>query len=218
MSFRETLEASRLSRQARKAAAGDARAFTALYRALHPVVWGYLGRRLDGRADVEDLVGRTFGRVVEHLHRFDPERGNVRAWVIGIARNALIDHLRAQHARGTEDDALARLADASLDPADVLVARERDAELHARLAECSPAVREMLALRFADGLRVREIAVIMGLSEAATKQRFARALRELRSRLGEHAPHGRALEPAPVGERPRASESKKKKGATGYAI
>jgi RNA polymerase sigma-70 factor, ECF subfamily len=197
MSLRETLLDARLSRQARRAAEGDAEAFDRLYRVLHPVVWRYVGRRVAGRADVEDLVSRTFTRMVEHLHRFDPARGNVRAWAVGIARNAIIDHLRAQHGRGVEADAVDRLADAALDPAGALEADERDAELRTLLAAQPPLVREMFSLRFGEGLRVREIAVLLDMSEAAVKQRFARTLRELRHKLGDH------VEP---------------KGAAGYAI
>src|SRR5690348_16107083 len=113
MSLREMLVDTRLSRQVRKAVDGDGEAFRGVYRAMHPLVWRYVSRRVAGRADVEDLVSRTFTRVVEHLHRFDPARGNVRAWVIGIARNAVIDHLRMQRSRGSDADAVERLADAA---------------------------------------------------------------------------------------------------------
>lgn len=182
MSLRETLSSARLSRLARRAAGGDATAFRSLYRELHPVVWRYVSRRIDERADVEDLVGKVFERVVEHMSRFDPQRGHVRAWVVGIARNAVIDHLRARRAPG-DADAVERLADAALDPARALEADERDAELRAVLAGYPPQVREMFSLRFADGLRLREIAELMDLSEAAVKQRFSRTLRELRTKL-----------------------------------
>lgn len=203
MSLRETLIDARLARQARKARRGDAEAFRGLYRALHPVVWRYVSRRVSGRADVEDLVSRTFARMVEHLHRFDPERGSVRAWAVGIARNAVIDHLRAQRGRGADAEAVERLADAALDPAGALEADERDAELRALLAAYPPVVREMFSLRFGDGLRVREIAALVDMSEAAVKQRFARTLRELRDKLRQGA-----------GRRPLGAE----KGRAGYAI
>ncbi|MCX4239582.1 RNA polymerase sigma factor [Paraliomyxa miuraensis] len=196
MSLRETLSAARLSRQAVAASAGDTAAFRQLYRALHPLVWRYVSRRIAGRADVEDLVSRTFMRVVEHLHRFEPERGNVRAWVLGIARNAVIDHLRHQRASG-DADVLERLADAAFDPARALEDDERQARLRALLSSQPAVVREMFALRFGDGLRVREIAALLDMSEAAVKQRFARTLRELRGKLEVEA---------------------SQKGAAGYAI
>jgi len=195
MSLRETLSAARLSRTARRAVAGDPAAFRRLYRALHPLVWRYVSRRINTQADVEDLVARVFGRMVEHLHRFDPERGNARAWVLGIARNAVIDHFRVQRS-DSDADAVERLADAAVDPAQALEDDERDAQLRRLLQSYPPAVREMFALRFSDGLRLREIAVVMDVSEAAVKQRFSRTLREMRTKLD------------PTGD----------KGAAGYAI
>lgn len=184
MSLAETLSRTRLNRWALRAANGDAGAFRSLYRALHPVVWGYVSRRIASRADAEDLVARVFERVVEHLGRFDPERGSARAWVLRIARNAVIDHYRAKTVAG-EPDALERIADAAVDPSSAMEADERENRLREALAGYPPQVREMFALRFADGLRVREIASLMELSEAAVKQRFSRTIRELRARLGD---------------------------------
>jgi RNA polymerase sigma-70 factor (ECF subfamily) len=122
----------------------------------------------------------------------------------------VIDHLRAQRGRGADGDAVERLADAALDPAGVLVAVEREAELRAALSEYPPAVREMFSLRFGDGLRVREIAELMNVSEAAVKQRFARTLRELRGKLG--------AEPKAFGAAGDDAKAPPKKGAAGYAI
>jgi RNA polymerase sigma-70 factor (ECF subfamily) len=60
-----------------------------------------------------------------------------------------------------------------------------DAEhlLRRRLAELPDATRELLALRFADGLRWSEIAAVLGPSEEALRQRASRTLRELRESL-----------------------------------
>lgn len=182
MSLRQTLTAARLSRLAEKASRGDAEAFRRLYRGLHPIVWRYVSRRIGSEADVEDLVARVFERTVEHLPRFDEKRGGVRGWVLGITRNAVIDHFRAQRMPG-DPDAVERLADAALDPAQALEDDQRDDALRALLGAYPPQVREMFSLRFSDGLRLREIAELLDLSEAAVKQRFSRTLRELRTKL-----------------------------------
>lgn len=181
------------ARLVRRASDGDARAFRTLYRALHPAVHSYVGRRIATPADVEDLVARVFHRVVENLARFDASKASVRGWILGITRNAVIDHLRTRRDVVALDEAPELLA---LDP----IAEDPDPRTVALLAgvrALPAATREMIALHFADGLSYREIAELVGSTEAAVKQRMARALRELRALV---------VEPEPA------------KGAAGYAI
>lgn len=174
--------AARWARWISKAADGDAKAFRALYRAMHPVVHAYVARRVATGADVEELVARVFHRAVENLARYDATKGSARAWLVAMARNAVIDHLRTRRELTTLDDA-----------ADLLVVRDpepgdRDPRLDALALAITglPApTREMIALHFADGLTYREIAALMDSSEAAVKQRMARAFRELRAGVGE---------------------------------
>ena len=181
------------ARLVRRAADGDARAFRTLYRALHPAVHGYVGRRIATPADVEDLVARVFHRVVEHLARFDASKASVRGWVLGITRNAVIDHLRTRRELVALEDGAELLV--ACDP--IADPDPRTAAILAGVRELPAATREMIALHFADGLSYREIAELVGSTEAAVKQRMARALRELRTL---------AREPEPA------------KGAAGYAI
>ena len=64
-----------------------------------------------------------------------------------------------------------------------VLARERLAQIEALPSED----RELIALRYADGLRHGEIAQLLGISEAAVRQRVSRALRGLRQEEGELA-------------------------------
>ncbi len=81
------------------------------------------------------------------------------------------------------------------DGADPLVSLIRDEDLRQirQLLRRQPdEVREMFALRFGQGLRIREVAVVMNLKEAAVKQRFARTFKKIRQEL-------LAQEPEPKG-------------------
>src|SRR5688572_4590054 len=132
----------------RKAAAGDVRAFTRLYRELHPVVYGYLARRASNQADAEDLTARVFERVVKRLDTYEAERGSVRAWVLGMARNALVDELRRRRPEASAAEQAEELADASLVPSRALDHDEAAAIVRALLADLSPTTREIFALRY----------------------------------------------------------------------
>ncbi|MEM6990044.1 MAG: sigma-70 family RNA polymerase sigma factor [Myxococcota bacterium] len=174
------LSALRLAGVALRAAAGDGRAFRSLFRALHPVVYGYLASRTGSRADAEDLTANVFARIVERLPSFDAKRGSPRAWALAIARNMLIDHLRVQRNHAPLPEVHEALADTTLSPE--AGGDERLERVQAALQRYPAVVREMFALRYGDGLRTREIAVVLEMSEAAVKQRFSRVLRELRKR------------------------------------
>src|SRR4051812_35557816 len=78
----------------RRAQRGDEAAFRGLFRDLHPIVQAYVARRVASTADVEDLVARVFEKLVVHLGEVEPARGGPKAFVLGVARNAVIDHLR----------------------------------------------------------------------------------------------------------------------------
>lgn len=176
--LRDELHARRLAR----ARDGDGQAFRALYRDLYPEVARFVARRIRGRADAEDLTARVFVAFVERLHQYDRQRGSVRGWLLTFARNAVIDHLRAARPAASPDllDLLPCDGDG---PEGGLLQREEHGQLAALVRELPPDTRELLALRFGDGLRHREIAEVLGLQEAAVKQRVSRALRDLRARL-----------------------------------
>jgi len=161
----------------RRAVRGDGAAFRSLYLALHPQVHAYVGRRIAGPADVEDLVAKVFHRMLEHLDRYDPGKASVRAWVLTIARNAVIDHLRTRRDVASLED-VAELVEVPVDAE----ADDRARAVGVLVQDLPATTREMLALHFVEGLHYREIAAVCGTTEAAVKQRMARTLRELRAR------------------------------------
>ncbi|MEZ4383325.1 MAG: sigma-70 family RNA polymerase sigma factor [Nannocystaceae bacterium] len=181
-----------LARRALAARAGDEAAMRALYRELYPEIARFVGRRVRARADAEDLVSRVFFTLVERLDDFDPKKGNLRGWLFRIARNAIIDHLRKQRPT-VAFDGLGELLPAEVDdPLHELLERERLGHLVRQLEAQSAETRELLALRYADGLRHKEIAAITGLSESAVKQRVSRAVRELRAQVAHISEKGGA--------------------------
>lgn len=173
---------------------GNEDAFKRLYGELYGPVAGYVGRRVGNVQDAEDLVGQVFQRVCERLADYDPRRGSLVSWVLATARHAVIDHHRYQAAHGaarsrTTDvtelaDVLAGAPGTSADDPLATMIQDEEREQVRRWLHRQPAdVREMFALRYGQELRLKEVARVMDLSEAAVKQRFARALRQIRHEL-----------------------------------
>ena len=181
MSLLSDLADARMARWARRAAGGDADAFRRLYERLYPVVASYVGRRISTVADVEDLTSRIFVRFVEHLPRYDARRGHPRAWVLTMARTQVIDHLRTRKDHDGHPERLDALADAALAPDDTVAVDEALSRLHESVASLPAEDRELLSLRYGDGLALREIAAMTDRSLDAVKQRLSRAQRKLRA-------------------------------------
>jgi RNA polymerase sigma-70 factor, ECF subfamily len=167
----------RLRHLATRAQRGDREAFRELYRELFPLVSRYIGRRVIVKSDAEDLISTTFERMLAGLSGLDPKR--VVAFALGIARNAVIDHFRLRRPAAPLEAAAA--VPATGDPLGQLSAREGLHALSAAFAHLTDDERELVSLRFGDGLRHAEIAALLGLSEPAVRQRLSRAVRELRA-------------------------------------
>lgn len=169
---------------------GSEDAFRRLYAELYDPVCRYVGARVRGAAEVEDLVAIVFGRLVEGLGGFDAGRGSVTAWVLGMARHAVIDHQRRRAAFGGARQAAALADDLhetlAADLPDALGELVRDEELRAVQAwvrRQDEATRELLELRFGQGLTSRQIAQVLGLTPDAVKKRCERTLNRMRQEL-----------------------------------
>ena len=145
------------------------------------VVYGFLAYRLGNRDVAEDLTQTTFERALRAWSRFDPRRASERTWLVAIARNALIDHLRrAERTRAEplDERLLSQLAPADESPT-------RSPELVDALAQLPERERELVALRYGGDLTGPEIAKLLGLSLANVQQINSRALRKLRGLMEE---------------------------------
>jgi RNA polymerase sigma-70 factor (ECF subfamily) len=169
---------------------GSEEAFRRLYAELYDPVCRFVGARVRGPAEVEDLVATVFGRVVEGLGSFDGGRGSVTAWVLGMARHAVIDHQRrraafggARQAAASTDDLHEVLAADLPDALGVMVRDEEVQAVRAWLHRQDEATRELMELKFGQGLTSRQVAQVMGLSQDAVKKRCERILRQMRQEL-----------------------------------
>jgi RNA polymerase sigma-70 factor, ECF subfamily len=159
-------------------AAVDANALAALYQRYVARVYRFLRMRCSSPDEAADLTQQVFLKMAEALPRYRERGVPFAAWLFRIARNAAIDHARRQ--RGTVPwESLTE----SAAPDDVeawVLDREARARVGALLAGLSSDERELLSLRFAAGLSSREIAAVVGGSEAAVKKRLTRTIQRLK--------------------------------------
>jgi len=126
----------------------------------------------------EDLTSEVFIKALKNFDKYDQDRP-FQAWIYKIAQNHLINHYKVAY-RETE------LIDNIQAPQRESEAIETKLELErvtAHINELTPYHREVLLLRFVDGLDNQEIAVILNKEEGAIRTQISRALEELRKRI-----------------------------------
>ncbi|MBA3464561.1 MAG: sigma-70 family RNA polymerase sigma factor [Deltaproteobacteria bacterium] len=150
---------------------GDRAAFAELYRRFSRAVHGVVLARVQYR-DAADLVQETFAIALERL----PQLGDVAAfpgWLLAIARNRSIDHVRGQKPTDELSD-LPVEASRSAEVAQVLTA----------LRTLPDAYQETMILRLIEGMSGPEIAEQTGLSPGSVRVNLHRGMKLLRERLG----------------------------------
>lgn len=166
----------------RRAVAGDAVAFAAIYDEFAPRVRRFLWHQPVDADLAEELLQRTFVKMIEALPRYDRRGLPFGAWVFRIVRNTLTDHWRTLHPAMPLDTAANRPADGG-DPV-AIAERDHDrAELRAALATLPADQQEVIAWRFFADLTPAETAALMGRSNGAVRVLQHRALKALRQQF-----------------------------------
>jgi RNA polymerase sigma-70 factor (ECF subfamily) len=154
-----------------------------LYRSSRDDVYAYVATLLRDRAAAEDVTAQAFERAFRRLRSFDRRRGDERAWLFGIARNAAIDELRRRRrAVALAGQPVARIDQADADEEDL--ARRR-ATIRAALSRLSARDRDVIALKFQAGMSNAELGRVLGVSESNAGTLLYRAMQKLRKACDE---------------------------------
>jgi RNA polymerase sigma factor (sigma-70 family) len=167
--------------------AGDADAYGEFFARHAEMVRAYLRKRVGSAELAADLVAETFAAALLAVHRGHAEHvPNGAAWLLGIARNKLIDSYRAarvQDAARTELG-LPRVAvdDEELERIDHIAGIEQP--VGAALEQLSPQEREAIIERIVRERDYSEIASGLGQAETTIRKRVSRGLMRLRQEMG----------------------------------
>jgi RNA polymerase sigma-70 factor (family 1) len=160
--------------------AGDTDAFEAVYRAYASGLAGFANAFVHAPDIAEEIVGDVFVRVWEMRATFNPSAG-IRAYLYAAVRHRALDHLRADR-RANERYRTIALTNDPEQPLDVQLEHHETIVAVQRVIDTFPALRrQILDLRWGQGLGNPEIAAVLGLTDQAVRSHISRAIRDLRA-------------------------------------
>lgn len=145
----------------------------------------YVGRLL-GRGlthEAEDVVQETFLRYYREMSGNGAAVRNASTWLFRVAHNLAMDTLRRQVRQNRTEAQLGETPPAPADTLDALIHGERCEVVLAELDRLPDDQRQMLLLRVVQGMKLREVSEVTGLTIGNAGYRFAQALQELTRRL-----------------------------------
>ena len=176
----------------RRVAAGDGEALAELYDLYAARLFGLCLHIVNETELAEDTLQEVFLRVWQRAQSFEPARGTLCAWLMGITRNACIDQLRRRHTQPRAADEPYRrdaiffeetLPAPECDVPGLAAAGERAVLVRQASASLSPEQQLVIQLSFFKGLTRREIARRLNWPEGTVHTRARLALQKMRSRL-----------------------------------
>jgi len=196
---------------------GSEDAFAQLYDRHAPFVFAQAARTSGDRWIAAEVVQETFLALWNRAELFDPSRGELRGWLMTIARNRAVDRLRRarRHDRATAFSSFASSGDLDASTVDWLAASgepvaaaapepgpeawvsrgETRASIAAAVASLAPFERATISLAYDGGLSQSEIAARLGWPIGTVKTRTRSALRHLREQLERSHGDVRARDP-----------------------
>jgi RNA polymerase sigma-70 factor (ECF subfamily) len=170
-------EEGRLVRQAvGRAKQGDAEGIHFLYVRFYDDVLRYVNSLVRDYHEAEDITQNVFAKLITAITKYEERAVPFTAWIMRVARNAALDHLRARRAVPTEEIRINERSEADSH-------LERGLDIREALEELPDDQREVLVLRHVMGLSPVEIAGTLEKTESSVHGLHHRGRRALQGAL-----------------------------------
>jgi RNA polymerase sigma-70 factor, ECF subfamily len=166
-----------------EAAQSDPAKFDALYELHFERVYAFVTSRMRNRTTAEDVTSEVFHKALASLPSYEWRGVPFVAWLLRIAANAIVDHVkRAAREFPAPDDPPDPAAAPDLQ-ASQMRAIEYRAQLLRLVGQLPEVQKQVVFERFVEQRSIREIAERLGKTEGAVKQLQLRAVQNLRARM-----------------------------------
>ncbi len=159
---------------------GDIEKLAILYERYKKQLFSYFFRVSGNRERSEDMVQTVFYRILKGSKQFKA-KSKFTSWMFSIGHNVLVDSFKKRENKNLLSDMVQfENKEESDDLVEVMEKKEQIKLLKMAMKRLSFEKREPLILSRYEGLKYKEIAKIMNLSESAVKVRVFRAIEELK--------------------------------------
>ena len=169
----------------KRVAAGDELAFKELYDEFGTFVFRIVNLSLRNPPKAEELTQDIFLKIWRFASKYDPERP-FKPWLSRLVSNEIISWYRVKK---DETESLEELHEVGFEPSvsddDPNIGADISAAIEQSLATLTDNARQVVVLKFYQGLKIREVAEALGIGESAVKARLYTALETIARQMKE---------------------------------
>ncbi|MED4585036.1 sigma-70 family RNA polymerase sigma factor [Brevibacillus choshinensis] len=159
--------------------------FTQIYDAYYTRIYKYVCYRINIHYAAEEICSHIFEVVISKYSSFSPEKSNFEVWLFAIARNAVTNYFRSRKKKRAvfSLDSILDMVLAKPSPEDMVIQGDNNRALFLAFAKLSDKERNIIAMKYAAGLKNSEIADLLGVSGSNIGVVLYRSLKKLQKEL-----------------------------------
>ena len=165
----------------------DPEAFAHIYRQYVDNIYKYIFFRVNNEEDAQDITSEVFLKAWNYLTTQQKEVHSIKSFLYILSRNTVIDYYRQQRIEVVSCDSMAdKLSDQGLQKCEIMAKSDTEMlqnKVKEALRGMKEEYREVIVLKYINGLNTSEIAKIIDKNNSATRVLLHRALKQLKDKI-----------------------------------